>query len=202
MRLTAADFNRLRWPLLMVAVAGAAGAGGIFASQQFAEAQRAATRTAESQANEARIRVRSITSEKQDMLAVYPHYRSLAQRGVIGPERRLDWVETVEGLVRKHGLFSVKYTMEAQKPLDAPAAAGARAGFDINASAMKLELTALHEGQLLDFLEELQKASAGITLIERCSLERMSTGRELRYAPQLKATCAVAWVTLREKEGG
>lgn len=201
MKLTAADIKRLRWPLLLLALAGAAGGGGIYASQQFALSQRAATGTAESQASEARNRMRSVTSEKQELLAVYPQYQDLAQRGIIGAERRLDWVETVETLVRKHGMFTVKYNMEAQKPLDAPAAAGARTGFDINASAMTLELTALHEGQILDFLEELQKASAGITLIERCTLERIGAGRELRYAPQIKANCAVAWVTLLEKKG-
>jgi hypothetical protein len=202
MKLSTADIKRLRWPLLLLVVVGAAGGGGIYASQQFAQAQRVADKTALSQADEARNRVRSVTSEKEELLAVYPVYRSLAERGIIGPDRRLDWVETVETLGRKHGLFAVKYNMEAQKALDVPAAAAARAGFDVNVSPMKLELAALHEGQLLDFLQDLQRQSQGITLIEGCSLERAGAGRELRYAPQIKANCAVAWVTLREKKGG
>ncbi|HEX9181388.1 MAG TPA: hypothetical protein VF859_13385 [Burkholderiales bacterium] len=201
MTLTASDLKRLRWPLLLLVAVGAAGAGGIYASQKFAEGQRAGTRNAESKAGEARNRVRSVTSEKQELLAVYPQYRSLAERGIIGPDRRLDWVETVETLGRKHGLFSVTYNMEAQKPLEAPAAAAARAGFDVNVSRMTLAIEALHEGQLLDFLNAIKTESQGLTLIEGCSLTRIGTGRELRYAPQIAATCSLGWVTLREKKG-
>lgn len=202
MRLYAADFKRLRWPLLLLVTVGAAGAAGIYASQQFAREQRVNTRNGESKAREARDRVRSVTREKEELLAVYPVYRGLAERGIIGPDRRLDWVETVESLGRKHGLFSVRYRLDAQKPLEAPAAAPARAGFDVNVSPVSLEITALHEGQLLAFLESLHKEIHGLTLIEHCNVERIGTGRELRYAPQIKATCDLGWVTLREKEGG
>lgn len=201
MRLWAADFRRLRWSLLMVAVVSAGGAAGIYASQSFVEAQRATARSAESRTNEARNRVRSVTTEKQELLAVYPQYRSLAERGVIGPDRRLDWVETVENLGRKHGLFSVRYNLEAQKPLEAPAAAAARGGFEISISRMTLDVSALHEGQLLDFLNDIKQQSQGLTLVEGCNIVRTGTGRELRYAPQIQANCSVGWVTLREKKG-
>jgi hypothetical protein len=201
MKLTPADLGRLRWPLLLLAGVGAAGAAGIYASEQFAHAQRAATRTVESQANEARNRVRFVTDEKEDLRTVYPMYQDLTARGIIGPDRRLDWVETVETLGRKHGLFSVKYTLGAQKPLEVPAAAPARDGFEVNVSPMTLEVTALHEGHLLAFLDALQQEIQGLTLIERCSLERVSAGRELRYGPQIKASCTIEWVTLREKKG-
>jgi hypothetical protein len=198
-KLTGSDFKRLRWPLVLLAAVGAAGAAGIYLSRQFAEAQRAVERAAESRAEEARKRVRFVTTEKEDLRAVYPVYMRLTERGIIGPNRRLDWVETVETLGRRHGLFSVRYTMGAQKPFEAPAVATVREGFDVNVSPMTLEIAALHEGHLLDFLESLQRDIRGLTLIERCSLERVGSGRELRYAPQIKATCNLGWVTLQEK---
>lgn len=201
MTLSGDDLKRLRGALVLLVLVAGAGAAAVYASLKYVQAQRAATRAAEQQATDARKRVLFVRHEKQDLLGYYPKYQALMERGVVGADRRLDWVEAVEALGRRHGLFSLKYTLGAQKPLDAPAAAPARAGFDVSVSPMTLEIAALHEGQLLDFLDSLRQEIKGLGLLERCALERMGSARELRFAPQIRATCTVGWVTLREKKG-
>ncbi|HSD60484.1 MAG TPA: hypothetical protein VLC55_06475 [Burkholderiales bacterium] len=200
MTLSGNDLKRLRGALLLLVVVASAGAAAVYASLNYVQAQRAATRAAEQQAADARKRVMFVRHEKEDLLRYYPKYQSLMERGVVGSDRRLDWVEAVEALGKRHGLFSLKYTMGAQKPLDAPAAAPARAGFDVSVSPMTLEVTALHEGQLLDFLDSLRQEIKGLGMLERCALARTGSGRELRFAPQISATCTVGWVTLRERK--
>ncbi len=199
MTFSGGDLKRLRGALLLLLVVGGAGAAAVYASLDFVRAQRAATQAAEQQAAEARKRVLFVRHEKEDLLVYYPKYQALMERGVVGADRRLDWVEAVEALGRRHGLFSLTYALGAQKPLDAPAAAAARAGFDVSVSPMTLEIAALHEGQLLDFLDSLRHEIKGLGMLERCTLGRASSPRELRYAPQISATCTIGWVTLREK---
>jgi hypothetical protein len=67
---------------------------------------------------------------------------------------------------------------------------------------MTLDLQVLHEGQLVQFLDGLRRDSESLGIVDRCSVERVGSGRDLRYAPQLKATCTVEWVTLQEKGKG
>jgi hypothetical protein len=201
MTLSGDDLKRLRGALLLLVMVAGAGAAAVYASLKYVHAQRIATRAAEQQAADARKRVRFVRNEKEDLQIYYPKYQALMERGVVGLDRRLDWVEAVEALGKRHGLFSLRYSLGAQKPLDVPAAAPARPGFEISVSPMSLEIAALHEGQLLDFLDSLRQEIKGLGLLERCTMERTGSLRELRFAPQIKATCTVGWVTLREKKG-
>ena len=136
------------------------------------------------------------------VIPMYLEYQALISRGVVGQDRRLEWIETVESLSRKHGLFSLNYTLGGQTLFQDPAADEVRAGFDAFESPLALEMAVLHEDQLLAFLRELRSQIHGLTILERCSVERIGSGRELRFGPQLKATCAVRLINLREKKKG
>jgi hypothetical protein len=195
------DIRRIGGSLLLLVAVGAAGAGAVYATMRVVQAQRVTTRAAEQQATEARNRVSFVQQEKEELKTLYPIYLELMDRGVIGAGRRLDWVEAVESLKNRLGLFSLTYTLSKQDTLDVPAASQARDGFEVRANPMKLDFTLLHEGQLADFLSGLRTDVKGLGLVDRCSVERTGTGRELHYGPQLKAECVVDWVNLKEKGG-
>ena len=193
------DLGRIRGSLLLLLVVGAVGAGAVYASWVFARGEREEPKAAERSAAEARKRVNFVQQEKVELRTLYPQYQGLIQRGVIGPGQRLEWVEAVESLAKSNNLFSINYKLESQRALEAPAAIPAQSGFEVRTNPMTLELTVLHEGQLVQFLDGLRREIEGVGIVDRCKVERVGTGRELRYGPQLKAACTLEWVTLREK---
>jgi len=201
MKLSAADFGRIKGTIILLLIVCAGGAGGVYWTFQQLHTQQAATKAAESKVAEARRRVSRVQLEKEDLSVHYPHYLALVKRGLAGQDRRLDWIETVESLGRKHGLFSLHYTLGGQRPFQAPAAADVRQGFNAFESPLELELTVLHEEQLAGFLADLRNQVQGLAVPDRCSVERIGSARDLRFGPQLKAVCSLRLVDLLEKKG-
>jgi len=202
MTFTGEDLGRIRGSIALLVIVAAAGAGAVYWTSQQLQAERNATTTMEAKVAEARSRVSRVQLEKQELALHYPEYQALISRGVVGQDRRLEWIETVESLGRKHGLFSLNYTLGGQTLFQDPAADEVRASFDAFESPLTLEMAVLHEEQLLAFLRELRSQIHGLTILERCSVERVGSGRELRFGPQLKATCAIRLINLREKKKG
>jgi hypothetical protein len=63
---------------------------------------------------------------------------------------------------------------------------------------MTLQLSLLHEGELLNFFDALRREANGIFLLQGCRIERIDPTQQLRYAPQLNAECALDWLTLKQ----
>jgi len=195
------DLGRIKGSVALLIIVAAAGAAGVYWTLQQLQAQRAASKSAEAKVAEARSRVSRVQLEKQELAIHYPEYQALMSRGVVGQDRRLEWIETVESLGRKHGLFSLSYTLGGQAAFQDPAAEEVRAGFEAFENPLDLELTVLHEEQLLAFLQDLRSQIQGLMVLERCRVERAGPARELRFGPQLKATCDIRLINLREKKG-
>jgi hypothetical protein len=114
------------------------------------------------------------------------------------PERRLDLVEMVNGLRAKHRIFSVDYDMSPQRALTL---AGSRSfpSVDIVASRVTLRMRALHEGDVLAFIQALTESSNGFHPVERCILKRIDGPAASALQPRVEAECALEWITMREK---
>ena len=125
----------------------------------------------------------------------FARYEELLRRGLLGPERRLDWVEEIRRLTRKEGLLDLRYELSPQQLLDG----GSGSGYELMASNMMLQIRLLHEGQLLDFLAELRASVPAYIRINSCKLERLpDIGGE--QGAWLSAECSIDWITLREKK--
>ena len=96
--------------------------------------------------------------------------------------------------------FDVRYTIEAQRPVEYPGVAG---GGDVEllASAMKLDMALLHEEELFRFLDDLRRALSAQVVIRSCTLQRGERGEPERgLAPRLNATCDIDLVTIRDRK--
>ena len=67
---------------------------------------------------------------------------------------------------------------------------------------MKLSFQLLHEGDLMNFLTALGKQGAGFFSVNECKLDRLNTGGSIRFQPNLRADCDIAWITLRPAAPG
>lgn len=146
----------------------------------------------------------AIDEDERIITEQYPRFRELLAAGVIGNERRLDWVETLRQADAALGLPSIEYRIEAQQVLtpDFPIETGR---FELRASDMELQLGLLHEEDLARLLDFITTRGHGLPSVEGCELRRenetAATSRGSDGA-RLRARCRLRWITLAEPFAG
>ena len=151
---------------------------------------------------ESRNRFRFIDDEKRLIEDLLPRYRAFEAEGVIGPEARLDWVESLRAVSRRLGLPELRYALGAQERLPAdPDAEGE--GFGVYRSLMDLQLGLLHEEDLIRLFEGLERASPGLFSVASCRVRRAGSHFvHLAAAVNLRAVCTLEWFSLRQSGAG
>ncbi len=198
MKFTAKDLPHVRGLLIMLAITLILGVAIVYASDGvLTEAQQAKV-TADREWSEARRRLERIKNEQEDLQGYYHQYQNLVEQNVIGHEKRLDWIETIEKIRNQLSIFSVKYKLEPQEKLNIEAAVPSNS-FNLHRSNMRLDFSLLHEGQLLNFFDALSAEAKGMYLLESCTLTRNDSIRHLRFVPNIQAECSLGWITLNEK---
>ncbi|MEO8409715.1 MAG: hypothetical protein ABI478_04025, partial [Propionivibrio sp.] len=199
MKLTTADFAKLQYSLLaallMLAI-GAAAAYFAFAATTTATRQRQAV---QAERDDAERKLQRVRLEESDIREKSLVFNQLQARGVIGEERRLEWVELLKAIAQQRQLLEVQYEIAPQRPLDA-LQGGNYAFF---ASAMHVQLKLLHGEDLTRLLGDLRAQANALILVRRCGVSRLPGGVSEADAisgvqPTLQADCVIDWVTLRE----
>ena len=195
------DWRALRGSMVLAAFAVTIGVAVTGAAHRFhAEASRGYDREKD-RLEAVRSRYRTIDEQKRQIETWLPAYRSLESAGVIGEERRLEWIETLRAAAARAGLPSLRYRMEPRTAYEAGPGleAGDHGAFS---TVVRIEAGLLHEGDLERLLRELAAADAGLFRIERCGVRR--SGPEFLMRPgaiNLSAECDLRWITLARTEG-
>ncbi|MCX8017507.1 MAG: hypothetical protein N2690_06380, partial [Rhodocyclaceae bacterium] len=143
-----------------------------------------------------RARLARAHEDEREIAAKIARYQEILARGRTQPERRLEWVEILDGIKKTRRLLDLNYEIAPQRLLDPkqPAAGG----YEFHTSPMKLELPLLHEEDLLGLLADLSRQSEALVSVRSCRIERQPVEAAHGGAP-LKAACELDWITLREK---
>lgn len=148
----------------------------------------------------ARSRLAHAEAEKEEIRLYQPQFVELRRRGLVGPERRLDWVEAIRQIQEQRRLLPLSYEIEVQQPyrLETALPTG---DYSLLGSRMVLHMDLLHELDLLNFLADLRMA--GMFAVQDCSIRRTagaSSPVTLAVAgavvPGLNADCTLNWLTL------
>jgi hypothetical protein len=200
MKLPGSAGKRLVVPGIVAAALVAGGAVAVILSQQLVRKADAERQTAAAERQAAQDRLARANDEEREIRSRLVDYRKLLDRGVIGDEQRLEWVDRIAEIKAARKLFDVRYTIEAQRPVEYPGVAG---GGDVEflASAMKLDMALLHEEDLFRFLDDLRRALSAQVVIRSCTLQRGERGAPERgLAPRLNAACDIDLVTIRDRK--
>lgn len=194
---TAEGFRALRgsWILLGLAVlaAVAVGVGGHWITQRDIRDGNASDK----RVRDARTRLDGARRERDNLAESAEVFRALVERGILQDERRLDLVELVADLRRRHGLLALEYDIAPQRALP-----GSQFGsVEVLSSRVKLRARALHEGDLLAFIEDLARSPRGLYPVDRCVIKRIVDDPPTTLRPRVEAECNVEWITLKEKKG-
>jgi len=198
MKFSTKDLPHIRGLLIMLALALILGAVLIYVSDGVLTKAQQSKIIADREWSEALRKLERTKNEQEDLQGYYHQYQNLVEQNVIGLERRLDWIETIEKIRNQLNIFSVKYKLEPQETLNLENNSTSNS-FDLHRSNMTLDFSLLHEGQLLNFFDALSEEAKGMYLLESCTLTRNDLVRQLRFVPNLQAECTLGWITLNEK---
>jgi hypothetical protein len=138
----------------------------------------------------------SVDEEEKTFREQRPKFMALQQRGIVGPENRLNWLEVLLKAGKAIKLPQLNYQIAAQAPYTPPFALNTGA-FQIYSSAMKLDLGLLHEGDFLSLLEALDKQADGLYSVSKCSFTRTEAVIQmLANRKNIGASCELQWYTI------
>lgn len=119
----------------------------------------------------------------------------LDARGIFGREHRLSSVELLESIRSKRKIIALAYEFGPQISLDA----GQEKEITFLSTPSHIEISLLHEEDLMHFLDDLRRQARALIRTRSCEIAR-TTGEELEPVAQrtLRADCQVDWITLRK----
>lgn len=147
----------------------------------------------------------TITSMRETIEEFYNKFLALQNRGVIGQESRLRWLELSEEVAKRLELPKFSITMQPQTKLRFDHDDPSRPEVQATATTMALELGLWHEGDLLTMLNELQRRGAGLLWVKSCELRRNRldadiTLAKIRQDGVIAGRCELLWLTLPLKK--
>ncbi len=181
--------------LLALLVAGGALVYWTQLQERAAASALAGARAERAQASERLTRIAEEEKEVNDKLTVYRRLQSLH---ILGPEQRLEWADAMTRIRTSRELLDMRYTVERQKTLIT--VPGKPANVDFFASTMKVDIALLHEGDLLNFLNDLRDSGNAFYSVRSCKITRTgiaATGTSI--VPRLRAECEIDLITIMDR---
>ena len=136
-----------------------------------------------------------------DLLDQYRNlYSDYKATGLVGDERRLSWIESLEATNEVLRLPTLGYSLRPQEKFQRPGFK-LQGGVSVMASPMELTIGMLHEEDLFALLEGLHLSIRNLFTVDSCSITRRGAiGRSLdTKRANLQSRCTIHWVTINAK---
>ncbi len=195
------DIKRLRWPIIGAAILIAMGVAAITASERYVDVAKESRKGTLARRTAAQERLASAAEEEKQIRANLVYYQKMIDAGIVGPKDRLDLIEKIAAIKTDRKLFEIKYNISPQRALEYPGIQPTGAWDFVN-SPMRLDMTLLHEDDLLNFLADLQASKQTHVVVRKCVLQRIP-GAALTpttAAPMLQSECLVDLINLMESK--
>ena len=194
------DWFFLRRPLLFLLVAVVLSATLIILGMQFEEASHEAYRQGEASLNATHRKYENMVNDI-DLLEQYTvHYSDYKASGLIGGERRLSWIESLESTNSVLRLPHLSYNLLAREDFQR---AGLKVGKNVvvNSSPMELNMDLLHEEDLFALVEGLGYSISSLFTVDGCNIILTSAVGEsfTTKKANMKATCIIRWINIDVK---
>lgn len=137
----------------------------------------------------------NVVEQSRILVEYLPKYRAYIERGVIGDEQRLDWVEVLNQVAHRRRLPDLQYSLEAQQKVGGLPEGGL---FELYETKMQLNMHVFHEGDAIEVLSALEQQAKGLFRVQRCEFRRERPTVELTgQATNLYGECRLSWITLK-----
>lgn len=137
-----------------------------------------------------------VDQEEKVLRENYPLFVKLYNRGIIGREQRLNWIETLRQAGEKVKLPSLTYSIDSQEEY-IPSFNIDYSGYTLYRSAMELQLGLLHEGDLFKLIDYINRNADGIYTLTECSFRMSSDAIKFeKNRANISASCLLYWITI------
>ena len=194
------DWLYLRLPLIMLGISIVAGTVVAVVGQQYQMAQIKKYQSAVSALKTTHKRYADMVSDIELLDQYRNIYSGYKSSGLVGEERRLSWIESLDTTNQVLKLPTLSYNLLPQEKFIRP---GLKVSSDVkmNSSPMELSMGLLHEEDLMAVLEGLRLSIKNLFTVESCSLTRSG---EISNSVNTKDTnisskCTIRWVTVDVK---
>lgn len=194
------DWKRLRNPILGLGFVLVLVGLLAYSSNAYHSKQEAVLKAQQEALNQARQKYLSSGQEREMIVKYLPMYQSLIERGFIGEEQRIEWIEKLRQIHLQNKLFSIEYHIGQQEKVT-PAYLSNLGQFTLYQSTMKLNMSLLHEGDILTLLDGLQEQTSPY-IVRECELMRPVSAKinTKVLASNVESSCELDWLTLRDPE--
>ena len=191
------DWIYLRRPLIIFAIAILVSVALVVAGMQFEDAQHSEYQKAYSTLRSTHQRYRDLVNDI-DLLDQYRNlYTDYKDSGLVGKERRLSWIESLEATNGVLKLPLLTYNLRPQEDFERPGFKVQR-GVEVKSSPMDLTMGLLHEGDLFALFEGLRMSIKNLFTVDSCTLRRdgdIQRSLDTRRS-NLSSKCTIRWVTI------
>jgi len=195
------DWSILRGSLILLVVCVIISGGIIFGSYYFFNQMEQEYRRNNAQFQSISQRYLAVDEEEKMIKQYYPQFVALHNKGIIGKEHRLNWVEVLRKSGDKIKVPLLNYVIKSQNTYT-PGFTVSLGRYQLRSSNMTLSMQLLHEGDLFDLFDELDRDADGLYNISSCE---MSAGfSELKDDPKasnISVKCELQWFTISLADG-
>ncbi len=143
----------------------------------------------------------AVDEEEKLIEKFYPVFIDLYNGGVIGRERRLNWIEAIRKAGEQIKIPGLSYEIRSQEVYK-PGFSVKLGRYKLFRSVMNLNMQLLHEGDLFRLLQELDNNALGAYNVSNCTMS--SKGKQMSDDPQsgnLIVRCELTWHTIKLANG-
>jgi hypothetical protein len=143
----------------------------------------------------------SVDEEEKLIKKFYPRFVELYEEGVIGREQRLNWLEVLRAAGEYKRLPGLNYEIKSQS-VYVPQFPAVLGRYQLYSSDMLLNMQLLHEVDLLDVLDFMDKNAQGLYSVSECRFSR--AGQDITmtaHASNITTRCDLSWFTIKLADG-
>jgi hypothetical protein len=142
-----------------------------------------------------------VDQEEKVLRENYPKFIMLYKKGVIGHEKRLNWIEALRQAGEAIKLPSLTYTISSQEE-HIPEYTVNYSGYTLYRSTMELSLGLLHEGDLFKLTDYINRVADGIYTLTECSFNKNGSNIQFeKDRANISASCVLNWITINLANG-
>lgn len=192
------DWDLLRLPLTTLSSAIIAAVIFVIVSVSFNHNQQAVISKLESDLTAAKRNYENARRDKALYRQYVETYIDYSERGIIGAEQRLNWIEEIQEINKQLKLPSLKYEISPQTIAEIPGVQ-LPGNISVRSSTMLLSAGLLHEGDGLFILQTLRREAGGFYALRECKMNSKLPEGRLDYRPNtayVDMECKLDWYTI------
>ena len=168
----------------------------------YKQAQLDEERAIKAQMSSVRAKIANIVHDTELIETYQSTYAGLIDKGFVGEERRLAWIEQLERTAARLELPDLNYQIDSQSELEQKRYL-TPSGVTLFKSQLTFQTSLLHEGDLLELITDLKALASGLLVVDHCELSRRDTvvkdsDKRNKLNFNFLSLCDLSWYTTAE----